>query len=246
MQIFGHRGAPGYPRHAENTIGSFRRALEGGADGFELDVRRCADGQIVVIHDGAIDRTTNGSGAVSAMTYSQLCRFDAGNGESIPLLATVLDSFTQSLRSGDRSLTIHIELRESGLTQDVLRLITERSVEDAIVVSAFDSDDGNARGVAWQELRAAAATVSTGLLATPAKLRRMGLASYIATAQGLGASALHVARQAVDRDLIDRAHAADMAVRVYTVNMPDEIRRFRSIGADAVFTDFPEQARQAQ
>src|SRR5690348_18466004 len=59
--IFGHRGAPGYPRHAENTIWSFKKALRGGATGLEFDVRRCADGRLVVIHDETIDRTTTRS-----------------------------------------------------------------------------------------------------------------------------------------------------------------------------------------
>src|SRR5438552_2395631 len=81
MQIFGHRGAPGFPRRCENTLGSFRRALEAGADGFELDVRWCGDGQLVVIHDATVDRTTNGTGRVSTMAYTELRGLDAGGGE---------------------------------------------------------------------------------------------------------------------------------------------------------------------
>src|SRR5262249_55893650 len=159
---------PGFPRRAENTIGSFRRALESGADGFELDVRRCADGQIVVIHDDTIDRTTNGSGSVSAFTYAELSQFDAGGGEPAPLLASVLEAFARTHR-------IYVELKESGLVEDVLRLIVERGVQRSIVMISFDRDDSHAAaGPAWEELRAAAPIVSIGLLATPAKLQRVG------------------------------------------------------------------------
>ena len=236
MQIFGHRGAPGFPRRCENTLGSFRRALECGADGIELDVRRCGDGQIVVIHDATIDRTTNGSGLVSAFTYDQLRQFDAGDGEPAPLLAHVLDDFA-------RRCIVHIEFKESGLLPDVLRLIVERGVQDAIAFSAFDHDDARAGAPAWDELHSAVPTVSTGLLATPSKVQRIGVEGYIRAASRLNASALHVARQAVDRDLVELAHAAGLAVRVFTVNALDEVRHFQTIGADAIFTDFPEQAR---
>src|SRR5213078_4038508 len=98
MIIFGHRGAPGYPRRGENTVASFRKALQCGATGLEFDVRRCGDGRLVVIHDDTIDRTTNGSGRVAGLSYEQLRQFDASDGESIPLLADVLDQFgTQCL-----------------------------------------------------------------------------------------------------------------------------------------------------
>src|SRR5437879_1082440 len=100
MIIFGHRGAPGYPRFGENTAVSFRKALEWSATGLEFDVRRCADGQLVVIHDETIDRTTNGRGCVANLTYDELSKFDAGFGSPIPRLADVLDEFGASAWTG--------------------------------------------------------------------------------------------------------------------------------------------------
>src|SRR5207247_10326034 len=90
MIIFGHRGAPGYPRFGENTAVSFRKALECSATGLEFDVRRCADGQLVVIHDATIDRTSNGRGCVADLTYDELSKFDAGCGSPLPRLAAAL------------------------------------------------------------------------------------------------------------------------------------------------------------
>src|SRR6266566_2193784 len=135
MIIFGHRGAPGYPRSGENTAVSFRKALEWSATGLEFDVRRCADGRIVVIHDETIDRTTNGRGRVADLTYDQLSRFDAGSGEPIPLLTDVLDAF------GTECL-LNIELKDAGIMKHVKDLVLQRNLERHVIVSGFD----------WQEL----------------------------------------------------------------------------------------------
>src|SRR5262249_60898701 len=116
MIIFGHRGAPGYPRFGENTAVSFRKALECSATGLEFDVRRCADGQLVVIHDDTIDRTTTGRGQVAKLTYEQLRHFDAGFGEPIPLLWNVLQQF------GGKCL-LDIELKNSGISESVKKLV---------------------------------------------------------------------------------------------------------------------------
>ena len=77
--IIAHRGASGY--EPENTLRSFKRALDMGADMIELDVFVCKSGELVVIHDDTLDRTTNGSGEVQAFTLEQLKKYDAGKGE---------------------------------------------------------------------------------------------------------------------------------------------------------------------
>src|ERR1051325_7441717 len=136
MIIFGHRGAPGYPRRGENTIASFEKALQCGATGLEIDVRRCGDGRLVVIHDDTIDRTTNGRGRVENLSYEELRRFDAGNGEKVPLLSDVLDQF------GGQCL-LNLELKDAGIASAVQNVILERRLERQVIVSSFD----------WQQLR---------------------------------------------------------------------------------------------
>jgi len=134
MIIFGHRGAPGYPRHGENTITSFKKAIQCGATGLEFDVRRCFDGRLVVIHDDTIDRTTDGKGRVAALSYEQLRRFDAGFGDPIPMLTDVLDQF------GAECL-LNIEMKEAGIASDIKSLVLERRLERRVIVSAFDWND---------------------------------------------------------------------------------------------------------
>ncbi|HEY3510821.1 MAG TPA: glycerophosphodiester phosphodiesterase family protein, partial [Kribbella sp.] len=85
MIITGHRGALG--TEPENTLRSFRRAVADGCDEIELDLRVSADGELVIMHDATVDRTTSGSGEVSSLTLAELRALDAGDGERIPTWA---------------------------------------------------------------------------------------------------------------------------------------------------------------
>jgi len=98
----GHRGAAGH--EPENTLRGFRRAMELGADMVELDVQICSSGEMVVIHDDTVDRTTNGTGAVDELTFEELRRLDAGGGERIPTLDEVIDV-------ADREIGVNVELK---------------------------------------------------------------------------------------------------------------------------------------
>lgn len=101
-ELIGHRGYSA--RYPENTILSFRKAVEAGCDGIELDVRLTKDGKVVVIHDKDMKRTTNGSGLVGEYTLKELKKLDAGRGEKIPALEEVLEEI--------KSIKLLIELKE--------------------------------------------------------------------------------------------------------------------------------------
>jgi len=106
----GHRGAAGHA--PENTLASFRKAIELGLDMTELDVHVCASGELVVIHDENVDRTTNSKGWVSKLSLTELKRLDAGAGETVPTLAEVLDLLK------DR-IMLNIELKGLGTAEPV-------------------------------------------------------------------------------------------------------------------------------
>jgi glycerophosphoryl diester phosphodiesterase len=217
MMIFGHRGAPGYPRHAENTIGSFKKALQAGSDGVEFDVRRCADGRIVVIHDETIDRTTNGKGRVADLTYDQLRQFDAGFGEPIPLLSDVLDTF-------GGQCVLNVELKDSGIAADVKRLVLQRNLQRNVIISSFE----------WAELAPALPEIPIALLSSkPANL--------VTAARELGAAAIHPRKDIVTLALVQAAREANLRINVWTINDPREVSAFRYMGVDAIFSDFPER-----
>jgi len=217
MIIFGHRGAPGYPRQGENTIASFRKALQYGADGLEFDVRRCGDGRLVVIHDDTIDRTTDGRGLVANLSYEELRRFDAGFGESIPLLSDVLDTF-------GRECLLNIELKDPGISEDVKKLVLERRLERHVIISAFD----------WKELQPFSPEIPIGLLSSK-------LENLISAACDLHAAAIHPRHDLVSRSLVGEARGAKLQVNTWTVNDRREMSRLQGLEVDGIFTDFPER-----
>ncbi len=217
----GHRGARGH--EPENTLRSVRRALALGADGIEIDVW-FVDGELIVIHDARLERTTNGRGYVSRKTCAQLRALDAGEGERIPTLREVFETV-------ERRAVIHIELkgrRTSGPVRALIAEFVERRgwrYED-FVVSSFH--------------RAELRTISDPripialLLTRPTKL-------YALSARHVRAVAVNPALRYVTRPFVEDAHRRGLKVFVYTVNEPADLARMREWGVDGVFTDFPER-----
>src|SRR3954447_12729379 len=103
----------------ENTLRAFRWALDLGADGIECDVQRTADGEMVLIHDDAVERTTNGSGIVGELPYGTLAALDAGGGERIPRLTELLAFASEVARSGPAPF-LNLELKMPGVGPDTL------------------------------------------------------------------------------------------------------------------------------
>jgi len=133
-KIIAHRGANAVA--PENTMAAFQLAMDQCADGIELDVMLSGDGQVVVIHDDTVDRTTNGTGRVREMSLQQLQSLDAGEGEHIPALEEVLAQF------GGKCL-INIELKNfssifDALPHEVAELIIQYELVDSVIVSSFN------------------------------------------------------------------------------------------------------------
>ena len=141
---WGHRGFSA--RLPENTMPAFRAALDAGADGIELDVGLSRDGHLVVIHDETLDRTTDGTGAVSALTRAELGGLDAGAwlspefaGTRLPFLDEVLDAL-----GGETLVNIEIKpeacrvAAELPVERLVLDMVRERGLMDSVLVSSFD------------------------------------------------------------------------------------------------------------
>jgi glycerophosphoryl diester phosphodiesterase len=130
-QIVGHRGAP---RQApENTLLSFKRAIDIGVDWIEFDLRETRDGVLVVIHDDTVDRTTNGTGKVRDMTFEELEGLDAGDGQRIPSLAEVI-----ALAKGRAGMDM--EIKVPGIEEDVVDAILRSDIVPRCMVSSFILD----------------------------------------------------------------------------------------------------------
>jgi glycerophosphoryl diester phosphodiesterase len=138
QRIIGHRGARNlWP---ENSLAGFRKVLELGVDGIELDVHPSAAGELVVIHDPTLERTTEGSGPVAARTAAELraTRLKNGEGEGVPSFGEVLDVIA------GRGLELHIELKKDaenrpypGLEKRIVEALASRGLDDAIL-TCFD------------------------------------------------------------------------------------------------------------
>lgn len=129
VKVIGHRGARGIA--PENTIASFRKALELKCDIIELDVHLSKDGTLVVIHDDFLDRTTNGRGRVSSFTLKELKTLDAGEGEQIPTLLEVWKFIKND------NLRMQIELKGAETEEALCRFILKHECLERVWLTSF-------------------------------------------------------------------------------------------------------------
>ena len=233
--IWAHRGASA--KAPENTLVACRLAHDMGADVVELDVQLTADGHVVVIHDETLDRTTTGRGPVGTRTLRELKALDASNGregyegEPIPTLDEVLALV------GPTGMTLNIELKNSvepypGLEQAVLRIVEAAGMAERVIYSSFNH-------ISATQLARSSQPSRVGLLFSDV------LAEPWDYAQRLDMAALHPHWKYVQfvPETIERCHALGMAINVWTVDSPEMVRRLADLGADAVITNRPEEAR---
>ncbi len=243
---FAHRG--GSLLWPENTMPAFRSAVEMGYEYLETDVHATRDGVIVTIHDGTLERTTDGSGPVLAHTLAELKRFDAGyrfspdggetypfrgQGVTVPTLAEVVEAFP-AVR-----LNVEIKQREPPLVDAVIAFIDEHRLHDRILVASF-SDEPIA---AFRERAGGRVATSAAL----GEARRFWLASRVGLAGLVRApyDALQVSPgygrvTVVDRRFVRAAHRRGLQVHVWTVDEPEEMRRLLALGVDGLMSDRPD------
>ncbi len=222
--IIAHRGASGdFP---ENTLLAFAQALAAGANWLELDVQLSADGELVVIHDETLARTTSGRGAVGEMPLAQLRQLDAGQGEKIPLLSEVLD-----LASG--RACVNVELKGAGTAEPVARLLKQRKAAGLI-----PADNILASSLYEEELTLFAQLLPQIRLAPVAEQDSPALRQL---AEELGAWSVHLEKSSITRELIAEVQQSGRKLLAYTVNDAETLQRLRGWGLDGIFSDFPQR-----
>lgn len=219
--IIGHRGASGLV--PENTLPSFARAIELGVDAVELDVHVCEE-RLCVIHDPDLDRTTNGTGPVSAKSLQELRALDAGNGEPIPFLEEVFDLVP------DR-VAINVELKGPATAGPLARFIA-RTPSRQVLVSSF-----NHRELAT--FRALAPDVEIAPLfgrwrGDPIQIGRQFASRFV-----------NLSRKIATPQRCELLKAAGFEILVYTVNELAEAAQLFELGVKGVFTDYPDRLRPA-
>lgn len=232
--IFAHRGSAG--THPENTMEAFIAAEKDGADGIELDVQLTVDGEVVVIHDLTVDRTTNGSGYVNELTFSELSKLKANYHSlhyfkkscRIPSLREVFEWLEGN------NLLCNIELKNAvnpyrGMEEMVIALVREFCLEKRVIISSFNHNSL----VLCREIEPAIVT---------APLYNEVLYKPWDYAMSLGASGIHPKLKSISDQEIQDAIACGVAVRPYTVNKEKDMKKLFAINCSAIITDYPGRA----
>ncbi|MGD9764249.1 MAG: glycerophosphodiester phosphodiesterase [Candidatus Binatia bacterium] len=252
-RILGHRGAAGVA--PENTLPSFAVAAAFGAEYLELDVHATRDGEVVVLHDALLDRTTDGSGPVRDRTWSEVAQLDAGcrfshdqrsfpfrgQGVRVPRLQDVLRACAA------HRLNIEIKQGEPPIAEAVLELLQrERALARCLLTAEHDDIMAEIR-------RAAADRVATGLSAGEVltfldRVRRADLHGYVPPGHALQVPPAFGGVDIITPASIAAAHQFGLEVHAWTINDGAEIARLLELGVDGIVSDLPglaiEVARQ--
>ncbi|MDD4358358.1 MAG: glycerophosphodiester phosphodiesterase family protein [Candidatus Pacebacteria bacterium] len=220
MIVIGHRGARGI--RPENTLSSFKEALK-YVKAVELDVYICKTGEVVVIHDDTVDRTTNGHGRVEEMTFEDLKKLDQGMGERIPTLREVLDLI-------NKRAIVSIELKGKGTASAIKDIISEYLSkgwkEENFAVSSFDHEE-------LEKFHHLCHSIRTGVLIEDDE------SDYIGIAKRINAFSINPPLKMVDEGFIKRVHESGFKVFVWTVNEKKDAERLKQFGVDGIITDYP-------
>ena len=242
IQVAAHRG--GAALWPENGLTAFRNALALGADFLELDTHLTADGEVVVIHDPTLDRTTSGRGPVSAVKLADLSaiRLRARDGgvtsDVVPTLAQVLDTLKPS--TAQLLLEIKVDAGRkpyAGIEDKAVALVSARGLRERVIVMAFEAPT-------LQRVRALDPTIRMALLVSKARVsrERASAADLVRWARDVGATHLGVEHAAVDAPLVAAARDAGLGVAAWTANAEADIRRLVELGVDVVISDRPDLA----
>ena len=217
MLRIGHRGARAYA--PENTLASFKKALEIGVDAIELDVRKTKDNQIIVIHDEDVKRTTNGEGLVVSLRLKKSKSLDAGDGEKIPTLDETLDFL-------DKKVKVFVELKEAGIEKQVLSIVCDKGLEKNVVIVSFLED-------ALKKVRELDKDIETGLIYAKHK-------NPLKAALELKANYLLALYRFTHTANVEKAHESGLKVVVWTINSPEEAAEYAKKGVDGIASDKPD------
>jgi len=220
----GHRGAKGYA--PENTIYGFEFALNRGVNGIELDVHLSSDGEIIVIHDETIDRTTNGKGYVNKLSLSQLKAFRIEGEYEIPTLREVFDLV-------NHRCLINIELKSYESVDKVVSLIEEYVSNknwnfNQFLVSSFDWN-------AVQQVRFSNAEIPIGILT------ETDLNLAFSFAKFMKAEAIHPYFLLLTKENTTQIQVKGIQVFPWTVNTNEDIQKMQSFEVNGIITDFPDK-----
>jgi glycerophosphoryl diester phosphodiesterase len=230
-----HRGAAGYA--PENTIAGFDLAVDMKADYIEIDVQRSKDGELVIIHDTTVDRTTDGTGKVGDLTLNQLQRLDAGSwkgesfaGESIPAFEEILDRY-----HGKVGILIELKAPElyPGIEEQIAEALKERNLDqpqnEKIIIQSFNFQSMKKMDQLLPKVPIGVLT-SNHAHTTAEDLKEFSsYADWVNPSYGI-----------VTEEVVDKVHALDMQIGSWTVRSQEAADFLFDMNVDAIITDYPD------
>ena len=215
----GHRGAGGHA--PENPLAAIERGIALHAHFVEFDVRATSDGQLVLLHDATLDRTTNGHGPIADQLWSNLKQLTGGDGQPLPLLA-------EALRATSGRTGVMIEIKTEGTARQVCRTVQEVRFSGPVIYASFfhnellavRHEDPQAQTMALIE----AAPVNRAAFAIDAQATHIG-----------------VVFETLTSSFLKSLHDHSFQVFVYTVNDPADIQTAKAMGVDGIISDYPER-----
>ncbi len=244
--VFAHRGGGGLI--PENTLAAFVYSARMGVDVLELDIHSTADGTLVVMHDAAVDRTTDGRGRVNELALEAVKKLDAGylfsldGGQTFPFRGQKITVPTlREIFDALPEMTFNIEPKQHvpSIIKPLCALLRERKMINKVIVGSFNQ-------TTIDDFRRECPEVATS--ASPSEVSR-----FLALVKaGLGDSysppmqALQVPRnlgglQVVSKEFIETAHRRNLKVHVWTINETADMQRLIEIGVDGIMTDYPDR-----
>ncbi len=215
----GHRGACGHA--PENTLASIKRAITLRCSLTEVDIRRTADDELILVHDERIHSTPHGRGLVSEMTLEEIRKLDVGGGQMVPTLEEVLG--TSNGRIG-----LILELKTKGLAYDICAIVRASGFVRPVIYASFVHEE-------LQHIRRIDPEAKTLVL-----FKRL---PNDPGAAALRLQATHVGLRVdmVTKSLVTALHHARLIVFVYTANKPAEIKKMKALGVNGLISDFPDR-----
>ncbi|RKU17559.1 hypothetical protein C6501_03715 [Candidatus Poribacteria bacterium] len=226
-----HRGASGIA--PENTLTAFKKAIKIGVDAVEFDLHGTADGEIVVIHDASLDRTTNMSGLIKQTTLKIIKRADAGawfnpefEGEQIPTLAEALTCIT------DNAIAV-LEIKDDTIAEAVVQKIREMDLLELTVVISFHAS-------VLQTVRALEPGIPTGWLigSSNGHTHPIQLCQQLGI---LGSSLLNVNHQLITDEFAYEVRRRGIALWCWTVDDIERMRQMSAFGVQGITSNYPER-----
>lgn len=229
-----HRGAKAYA--PENTLIAFQKAMEMNADGIELDVHLCKTGEIVVIHDFTVDRTTNGEGLVNELSLAELKILRINNEFDSRLLAKLaqqIPTLIEVFELVNQKCLINIELKSKGMAKPIVDLIQlyvneKKWKYNQFLVSSFD-------WVSLLDIHLANPEIPLGVLT------EYDLELALAFAKFTEAQSIHVYYHLLTKENTAKIQKEGIQVFAWTINEPEDIQKIKSYNVNGIISDFPDQ-----